>query len=228
MERRYLAATLALAATFAIVSQGYQSGRLQKLPHSRAEVLATLACAKQYVAQQIVEKFEPYTGRQPEQAQILAELNLPQLARIDERVADAQILAEEQVARQKCEATLRARKATQHIYQMQILTNDRAQQLNNLAMIRAEEFSARAQQWQALADARRMEISAKAIERAQRASARAMERAQCAWEQSQARLAKQHPAGMPIHINFVTPTSGFTINVPVAPLAPEVPSPTIY
>lgn len=225
MERRYLVAIVALASTFAIVSHGFETGRIQKLPRSRAQVLATMACAKQYVAQQLVAKLEPYTGHQPEQAQMLAELNLPELARIDERVADAQILAEEQVAKQKCEAAMKARKATQHIYQMQILTDDRLQQLNNLAVIQAEELSNRAQQWQAVADARGIAISSKAIERAQEASVRAFEHAQRSMERSRARLAKQHAPGMPIHINFVAPAGGFTVSVPAPP---DAPSPTIY
>lgn len=225
MERRYLVAIVALAATFAFVSHGFETGRIQKLPHSRAQVLATMACAKQYVAQQLVAKLEPYAGHQPEQAQMLAELNLPELARIDERVADAQILVEEQVAKQKCEAAMRARKATQHIYQMQVLTDDRLQQLNNLAVMQAEELSNRAQQWQAVADARGIATSSRAIERAQEASVRAFEHAQRSMERSRAKQAKQHAPGMPIHINFVAPAGGFTVSVPAPP---DAPSPTIY
>jgi hypothetical protein len=228
MERRYLAATLALVATFAVFNHGFSSGHLSRLPRSRTEVLADLACVKQSVAQKLVAVLEPYTGREPEKAQLLAELNLPELARIDEKVADAQILVREQVARQRCEAAMRARKAVQPVYRMQILTNDRNQQLSNLAVIRAEELSARAQEWQAMVDSRQLEASAKALERAQEASARAMEHAQCAWERAQAKAARQHTPGMPIHINFVAPRPAVpvhvTVNVPAAPTAPEAPS----
>ena len=45
MERRYLAATLALAATFLIFSGEFRSGHLAKFPTSRAELQADVACA---------------------------------------------------------------------------------------------------------------------------------------------------------------------------------------
>ena len=81
MERRYLAATLALAATFAIFSGEFRSGHLAKFPTSRVELQADLACAKHYVAEQMMAKLQPYLDHTPEQAQIVAELNLPELAR---------------------------------------------------------------------------------------------------------------------------------------------------
>ena len=53
MERRYLVATLALVATFAIFSREFRTGHLANLPCSRAELRADLACAKHYVADQL-------------------------------------------------------------------------------------------------------------------------------------------------------------------------------
>src|SRR5271157_5736064 len=54
MERRYLVATLALVATFAIFSREFRSGHLANLPCSRADLMAELACAKRYMADQLV------------------------------------------------------------------------------------------------------------------------------------------------------------------------------
>jgi hypothetical protein len=226
MERRYLVATAALVVTFAIFSQAFGSGRLTKLPRSRAEVQADIACVRRTVAQRVMAKLEPYVDSgAPEQAQMVAELNLPELARVEQQFDDAQRIAEKQVARQKCQAALRAHKAAQQVYQMQVLTGDRAQRVNDLSVIRAEQLGMRAQEWATLADSRRIEVSVKALERAQRVSAQAMARAQRAMEHSRVKVAYPQP-GMPIHINFVAPEAGsFSIAVPVAP---EPPTPTIY
>jgi len=222
MERRYLVATLALVATFAIFSQAFGSGRLTKLPRSRAEAQADIACVRRTVAERLMAKLEPYVGsRAPEQAQMVAELNLPELAQVEKPATDAQ----EHVARQKCQAAQRAQKSAQQVFQMHILSDDRAQQFNDLAVIRAENLSARAQEWRELANAGRIQIDVKAIERAQRISAHAMEQAQRAMEHSRVKMAYPQ-AGMPIHINFVAPMStDFTFTVPAVP---EPPSPSIF
>ena len=120
---------------------------------------------------------------------------------------------------------MQAQKAAQQVYRMQVLTNDRAQQLNDLSVVRAEELGLRAQEWGALAAPRRIEVSVKALEHAQQVSARAMGRAQRVMEHSRVKVAYPQP-GMPIHINFVAPQSGrFTIDVPAVP---EPPTPTIF
>ena len=94
MERRYLVATLALAATFMVFSQAFGAGRLAKLPRSRAEVQADIACVRRTVAERIMAKLAPYVdSRAPEQAQMVAELNLPQLAQVEQQVDDAQRLS---------------------------------------------------------------------------------------------------------------------------------------
>ena len=221
MERRYLAATLALAATFVVFSQGFESGRLAKLPHSRAELIADIACTKRYVAQQLVAMLQPYTGSHTaEQAQIVAELNLPELARAEQQLEAAPVLARQEIARKNCEAALRAQKVAQQIYHMRIMTNDHPQLLTDLAVIRAEDLTARANEWRAMADAQRFQFNfnTEDLERAQEISARAAEKAQRAIERSQRRLAIPQAPGVPIHINFVTPvTPDFTISVPAAP-----------
>ncbi len=226
MERRYLVATLALVATFAIFSQAFGSGRLAKLPRSRAEAQADIACVRRTVAERIMAKLAPYVdSRAPEQAQMVAELNLPELARVEQQAADAQRMAETQVARQQCQAAMRAQKAAQQIYKMQILTSDRAQRMNDLSAARAEELSARAQAWRDIADARRIQIDVEAIQRAHEVSARVVERAHHVVERTQVKMAYPQP-GKPIHINFVAPGGGnFAITVPVAP---EPPTPTVF
>jgi hypothetical protein len=225
MERRYLAATLALAATFAVFSQGFESGRLAKLPHSRAEVLADIACAKRYVAQQIVAILEPYTGtRTAEQAQIVAELNLPELARVEQRIEAAPVLAQQQIARQNCEAAMRARKVAQQVYHMRVLTRDHPQVVTDMAVIRAEDLTARADEWRAMADAQRFQFNfnTEDLERAQEMSARAAEHARRAIERSHPRLAAPHAPGAPIHINFVAPApTDLIITVPAVPQLPD-------
>src|SRR6516162_4104671 len=108
MERRYLVAALALVATFGIFSKEFRAGHLAKFPSSRAELQADIACAKHYVAEQVMAKLQPYVERgAPEQAQMLAELNLPPVVRAEEKIATVQALVSEESAHQKCEMTLR-------------------------------------------------------------------------------------------------------------------------
>jgi hypothetical protein len=228
MERRYLVATVALVATFAVFSQAFGSGRLTKLPRSRAEARADIACVRRTVAEKLMAALEPYVdGRAPEQAQMVAELNLPELARVEEQSSDAQQMVQDQVERQKCQAAARAQKTAQRVYQMHILSDDRAQKINDMAVIRAEELSSRAQEWRQLADTRQYEVYFKSMEHAQKVSAHAMEQAQRAIEHSRMNMKMEmpHQPGMPIHINFVTPVKmDFTVSVPAMPATP---TPTI-
>jgi hypothetical protein len=218
MERKYLAATLALAATFAIFSREFRSGHLAKFPTSRAELQADVACAKHYVAEQMMAKLQPYLAHTPEQAQIVAELNLPELARAEQKVVDAQVLATEQSAHQKCEVTLRAQrevvraqKASERALEAQIRNVERAQKIQELAVVRAQELSERAAE-------RAQKINVAAVIRAQEAAARSMEKAQCSMEKSRSQMVH---AGMPIHINFQVPTvPKVSITVPEVPATP--------
>jgi hypothetical protein len=218
MERRYLAATLALVATFAIFSREFRSGHLAKFPNSRAELQADVACAKHYVAEQLMTKLQPYLAYTPEQAQIVAELNLPELARAEQKVVDAQVLATEQSGHQKCEVTLRAQreamraqKATERALEVQMRNVERAQKIQELAVVRAQELTERAAE-------RAQKINVAAVIRAQEAAARSMEKAQCSMEKSRSQMVH---AGMPIHINFQVPAvPKVSITVPEVPVTP--------
>jgi hypothetical protein len=81
MERKYLAATLAMAATFMVFSQAFSSGfsgRLLRQP--RATLLAELKCATRALSTRLLDKISPaLRPDSPEEAQLLAELNLPAL-----------------------------------------------------------------------------------------------------------------------------------------------------
>ena len=218
MERRYLAATLALAATFAIFSREFRSGHLAKFPTSRAELQADVDCAKHYVAEQMMAKLQPYLDHTPEQAQIVAELNLPELARAEQKVVAAQVLATEQSAHQKCEVTLRAQrdvmhaqKASERALEIEIRNVERAQKIQELAVVRAQELTERAAE-------RAQKINVAAVIRAQEAAARSIEKAQCSMEKSRSQMVH---AGTPIHINFQVPAvPNVSITVPEVPVTP--------
>lgn len=214
MERRYLVATLALVSTFTIFSREFRSGHLATLPGSRAELKAEIACAKGYVTEQLVAKVRPFVDRGvPEEQQMVAELNLPVLAAVNEKVAEVQATAAQTIAEKKCDAAVRAQdnarraqEATQRAHKMSARANERAQELSARAAERAQEISARAneraQELSLRANQRAMEINARAIERAQRISACAMERAQRALEKSRTKMAQPKVESLPIPINF--------------------------
>jgi len=219
MDRRYLAATLALAATFAIFSREFRSGHLAKFPTSRAQLQADAACMKHYIAAQVMAKLEPYLDRgAPEQAQMVAELNLPELVRVEQKVADAQVLAGEEAAHQKCEVTLRAQreamrvqKTTERALEVQIRNVERAQQIQELAVVRAQELSERAAE-------RAQKINVAAVIRAQEAASRSVERSPCPMQKSRSQVLH---AGTPIHINFQVPAApNVSITVPTPPVTP--------
>ena len=166
MERRYLAATLALAATFAIFSGEFCTRYLSKVPHSPAELKADIACAKQYVAKQVLAKLETYTGqRTAEQQPMLAELNAPELPPTPAAIAPVVPLGA------KCSAKPLVPKAPQQLVRMRIMAGDGGHGLFDPSMVRAELFSQRGQEWQLLANQRMIEMNVKAMERAQKISA---------------------------------------------------------
>ena len=109
MERRYLVATLALVATFAIFSREFRSGHLANLPCPRAALQAEIACAKHYLADQLVAKVRPFVDRGvPEEQQMVAELNLPVLAAANEKVAEMQAQVAQQTPRELRSSDARA------------------------------------------------------------------------------------------------------------------------
>lgn len=215
MERRYLAATLALAATFAIFSGEFCTRYLSNVPHSTAELKAEIACARSYVAKRIMAKLESYVGqRASDQPPMLAELNIPELP---EAPAAAEAAMPAAVA--KCPAKPLARSAPQPVIQMRVMAGDAGRQLSDLSIVRAELLSERARQWQTMANKRTMEINVKALEQAQKVSVRAMEKAQRQIEKSHLNLAVPATPGTAMHINFVAPTVAVT---------PEPPTPSVF
>jgi hypothetical protein len=88
MERRYLVAALAIVATFAGFSRGFQS--LQRISLQHAEHLGVAAKAQREAgaAVRAAAKIRTHLRpRYPEEAQLLAEMNVP-IARLEARVAD--------------------------------------------------------------------------------------------------------------------------------------------
>ena len=93
MERRYLVATLAIIVTFATFSRGFQSLQqlsLQRAPHGRA--VAGLQCVASTVSRWMARFKSELHPAYPEEAQLLAEMNLP--------LAAAQAKVAEQAAKQ--------------------------------------------------------------------------------------------------------------------------------
>lgn len=221
MERRYLVATLALAATFAVFSQGLDSGYLAKVPRSRAELMADVTCAKHYVAEQLVARLEPLLDRTtPEQAQMVAELNLPEVVRMERSDAQSQVmLAQQHVAEQKCAAAMRIQRQAMRVQAramaIRIRNAEQAQRIQELAVEQAEQLSERAQQ-----------INLTAAIRAQELSSKSMARAQCALDQSRAKLNRWQTQGTPIHISFQVPATP-KINI-VLPAVPQPPAPASF
>jgi hypothetical protein len=220
MERRYLVATLALAATFAVFSQGLNSGYLAKVPRSRAELMADVTCAKHYVAEQLVARLEPLLDRTtPEQAQMVAELNLPEVVRMERSDAQSQVmLAQRHVAEQKCAAAMRIQRQAMRLQAramaIRIHNAEQAQRIQELAVVRAEQLSERAQQ---------INLT---VARAQELSSKSMARAQCALDQPRAKLNRWQTQGTPIHISFQVPATP-KINM-VLPAVPQPPAPASF
>src|SRR5271165_2365094 len=137
MERRYLVASLALVATFAIFSREFRSGHLANLPCPRAALKAEIACAKQYLAEQFDAKIRSFVARAiPDEQQMVAELNLPALAAANERVAEVQAKIAERVA-EKQSAAARAQDNALRAQERSLRDVERMQE-------RAAELSARA------------------------------------------------------------------------------------
>ena len=80
MERRYLAATIAMAATFALFSHAFGSGLLKRVPDSRATLMSEMHCAAQTLRAELLEKMNHTlggSGGSAEEAQLRVEFNLP-------------------------------------------------------------------------------------------------------------------------------------------------------
>ena len=78
MERRYLAAALAMAATFAIVTHAFNSGMLARYHEQPNTVLSDLRCTAQTLTTRLLDRVNRSFGpRSAEEAQLRVELNLP-------------------------------------------------------------------------------------------------------------------------------------------------------
>jgi len=78
MERRYLAATIAMAATFAIFSHAFSSGLVTKLHDPRATLVSEARCAAQTLRTRLLDKVNHSLGTSNgEEAQLRVEFNLP-------------------------------------------------------------------------------------------------------------------------------------------------------
>lgn len=81
MERRYLAATIAMAATFALFSHAFSSGLLARVHDPRAMLVSEVHCAAQTLRTRLLEKVNHSLGSgNAEEAQLRVELNLPAAA----------------------------------------------------------------------------------------------------------------------------------------------------
>lgn len=214
MERRYLAATLALAATFAMFSGEFCTRYISKVPHSTAELKADIACARSYVAKRIMAKLESYTGqRTAAEPPTLAELNAPDLPSAPPAIAPVVPLGA------KCTAKPLVLRAPQQVLRMRVMPGDGGRSLIDSSVVRAELLSQRGEEWQLLANQRMIEMNMKALERAQKVSARAMQQAQRQIEKSHINIVIPPTITKAIHINFVAPSAVAT---------PEPPTPGVY
>ena len=77
MERRYLAATIALAATFAIFSHAFSSGLLTRVHDPRTTLISEARCAAETLRARLLDKVNSSLGNgTAEEAQLRVELNL--------------------------------------------------------------------------------------------------------------------------------------------------------
>jgi DNA-binding protein YbaB len=78
MERRYLVATIAMAATFAIFSHAFGSGLLTKLHEPHQTLISEMQCAAETLRAELLDKVNRSLGSgSAEQAQLRVEFNLP-------------------------------------------------------------------------------------------------------------------------------------------------------
>lgn len=127
MESRYLVATLALAATFGIFQHEFRTGHLAALRDPQGTV-ACLKSSGSALASRVLCKVESkLRPDHPEEAQMLAEMNLP--------FAQEQAMDNERVAQ---EATIMALRAQQDALQV----SGRAMQASQHAMQKAAKHQA--------------------------------------------------------------------------------------
>jgi hypothetical protein len=99
MERRYLVAALAIVATFAVFSRGFRS--LEQLATQRAEhrgAMAKASCGANAAARAMAKLRTHLRPAYPEEAQLLAEMNVP-FAGLEQR---SQEMARQNLAASQC------------------------------------------------------------------------------------------------------------------------------
>jgi len=100
MERRYLVAALALIATFAITSRGFRALEHVSLVHAaHAQTMANPQCPSSIAARALAKIRTRLRPRYPEEAQLLAEMNVP-LTGLDTMAGQMAQQMTEQMARQ--------------------------------------------------------------------------------------------------------------------------------
>ena len=77
MERRYLGATIAMAATFALFSHGFSSGMFSRLQQPPTTLISETRCAAQQLRARLLDKVNQSLGPgSAEEAQLRVEFNL--------------------------------------------------------------------------------------------------------------------------------------------------------
>lgn len=88
MERRYLVATLAIIATFAITSRGFRAlEHVSLVRAAQAQTMAAPQCPSSVAARALAKIQTHLRPRIPEEAQLLAEMNAP-LANMQSTIAE--------------------------------------------------------------------------------------------------------------------------------------------
>lgn len=122
MDRRYLAATLAIVATFAVFSRGLRNGELKTLAcRGYSAVMQRFADSPRMIGKVRVH----LRPSQPEEAQMLAEMNLPMVrdqaqaaALIARQNAEAARCAREQALREAAQARREAERVRREAMRM--------------------------------------------------------------------------------------------------------------
>lgn len=107
MERRYLVAAVAIVATFAGVSRGFQS--LEHLSLRRARQVDSIASSKCEAARQMARLRTHLRPNNPEEAQMLAEMDVP-ISNMATQIAAQNIAAAQCAREQAMRAAERARR----------------------------------------------------------------------------------------------------------------------
>ena len=163
MERRYLVAALAIVATFAVVSRGFRGLQEISFMHPRhlgpvtsalamakAGTMAKLECKAHSKAHTIQTHLRP---RYPEEAQLLAEMNVP-IAAIDLTIAEQMARQDEAIRHcARARAIQEAERARRDAISIQNRMNQASSYLNPISVKFAKDFERQVQEKAARASA---------------------------------------------------------------------------